>query len=201
MAKLDELHVVAVGAVREGFRARCEKESAEVRSCMKNAATKRALDACDEKSTLAFRVTPEAPRPLLPLVVHDLSPAGPTWKGWSAKAPQDAKATPGSPGEAVLKAESPAAFAIWFNQGATDLEAVKAGALSGNNLLGVAITPLVDTPDKFEWMMESGGAKRWFLSWIRKVGGVVVRCTTIAGVGSQAELDQLKVGCASLAKK
>ena len=201
-AKLESLGIVMVGMVKDGFLARCAQEPAAMRACWKAAATKDAADACDQLSTEIPKPPPQPSPAAVPLVDHDLSAGGPTWKGWSAKGPKDAKVV-ASGDEVGLTTEGPGLFGVWFRQRGGSLEAGKMGVESSKHSLGVKNTITVDQADKLEWVLESIGRKSYFFMWVRKVGKTDVTCTgdSIVGSSSPAQFAQVKESCSSLRKQ
>ncbi len=148
-----------------------------------------------------------APKPeeavKLTLVDVDLSPAGATWAGWTAKGPADAKVMEDLGGARIAtpKVRGPGSFDIAFKQGPLDLKERKEQIMKGAEMAKSTVTFTVDTAESLEWTTAFDTSKSFEFVQLRKVGDVDVACYTVSSRPDAAEIATLKESCASLAKK
>jgi hypothetical protein len=148
----------------------------------------------------------DAPKPeaeKLTLVDVDLTPAGASWAGWTAKGPADASVMEDLGGAriATKKVRGPGSFDIAFKQGKIDLKERKDQIMKGAEMAKSTVTFTVDTPEALEWTSAFDTSKSFEFVQLRKVGDVEVACYTVSPRPNAEEIATLKESCASLAKK
>jgi hypothetical protein len=164
------------------------------------------LAACGgdtKKSAASGGAAPAADAPKLTLVDVDLTPAGATWAGWTAKGPADAKVMEDLGGARIAtpKVRGPGSFDIAFKQGTIDLKERKEQIAKGAEMAKSTVTFTVDTPEALEWTQAFDTTKTFEFVQLRKVGDVAVACYSVSSRPNADEIATLKESCASLAKK
>ncbi len=143
----------------------------------------------------------EAPK--FELVDKDLSPAGDSWKGWTAKGPAEAEVMEDLGGARIVtkKVIGPGAFDIAFKQGKRNLKESKEALQKGADAARSTVTFTVDTADALEWTTTTGNVKSYDFILLQKSGGKDVTCYTVSPREDEAEIAPLKEACKSLTKK
>jgi hypothetical protein len=164
--------------------------------------------------TTTAKATGDAPGPV-EMVDHDLAAGDPSWAGWTAKGPKDAKVLADGVKGARIAAKGPSildqkpggdqGFDIAFAWEKPDLKQRKAsaekGAAASEGKLKVEFTK--DEPELLQWKSIMGDSTTYNFVMAMKVEGKDITCqnNTMIGAGNEAEMNRMMDGCKSLAKK
>lgn len=203
VASIEKLDAKIDADGKKLFLALCEGKPQSVRACMLAAKSMKDLDACDPHP-LKDAVKPAAEPTAADLVDLDLSGADPSWRGWLAKGPKDAKVMADGFKGARIASNGLNAFDLSFAPRKTKLADTKKGIEAGQKIMGgtAKTTYTTDSADKLEWVTEVGLTKVWHFSWNMKVSGKDVTCSAgPMGAASESMLALLKSSCESLHRK
>ncbi len=183
-----------------------------------SSASTSATGAATTKSTGATstaKATGEPAAPAAEMVDQDLSAGDPSWAGWTAKGPKDAKVMADGVKGARIAAKGPGlldqkpggdqGFDIAFAWGKPDLKTMKTNLETG------AKAP--DSKMKLEWMKDEaellqfkstvGDMTTYGFSMAMKVDGKDITCQNniMVGAGNEAELKREMDACKTLTHK
>lgn len=190
------------------WRLRCYCPPMMYRTCLVALAACTLVAGCSKSESS----TSETPDPS-ELVEYDLSPAGDTWKGWTASGPKGCKVMGDLGNAARIACDGPDmaesaktgrnGFDLLFVQGAEDLSKVKderkarwdAKAAAGEHAI------LADEPSLLAWREGKGKFVAYQFMMKLDVAGQPVTCKPLHGGGIEAEHELHLAACRTLAKK
>jgi hypothetical protein len=136
----------------------------------------------------------------------DLSTRGPAWKGWTIKAPKDAKVMEDMSdlrvaGKGCSIVEDCPYFDLILSEKKPDLKAFKASQAKAAADLKDKIEWGEETAESLEWTRETLGVKTRNFRRIVKVGTKEIGCWPFGGVTKESDFSALKEACKSVSKK
>jgi len=162
--------------------------------------------AAPAKSGAAASAKPSAAAsaeaPKVEMVEKDLSKVE-AFKGWVAKGPADADVMEDLGGVRIVtkKVRGPGSFDLAFKAGKPNFKEMKDGHKKGAEIAKTTITYSVDTADALEWTSATESSKMYAFSIVMKVDGKDFTCYTVSPRETEAEANELKEACKTLAKK
>jgi hypothetical protein len=140
-----------------------------------------------------------AAAPKTDLVDADLSSRGDDWKGWTVKAPKDAKVMEDM-GNARVAGKD---FDIVISQKAPDMKETKENATKGAEASKGKIAFTTDKPEDLEWNVKSGKHTTYFFKLALKVDDKDVTCEVMNTIGADTQKLATRMidACKTLAKK